>query len=126
MGSRQERINEGIQRVLSEAVGSLEDDRIGFVTITRVQVSGDQAHARVGFTVLGDEDERDRTAAALDSAAPALQAAVANGVRMRRTPQLTFVYDGSTDHAMRISELLAAEASPPEARTDVTDDESDT
>jgi ribosome-binding factor A len=101
------RVNEAVREVLSARIaGGLKDPRIGFVTVTAVETSADLRHARVFVSVLGGEDERSDTLAGLRSAHGILQGAVAEELRMKRTPTLDFFYDDSIDRGMRITELL--------------------
>lgn len=106
MSDRLLRINEAMREVLGEAVAQLNDPRLGFVTITSVRIARDLRAAKVYFSVLGDQAARDRTAQALRSSHGVLRRAVGNSVQMRHTPQLEFVYDHSTDIALRIEGLL--------------------
>ena len=104
---RMRRVNEAVREVLSARLaGGLKDPRIGFVTVTAVETSPDLRHARVFVSVLGGEEERQETLSGLASAHGILQGAVADELRMRRTPTLDFVYDHSIDRGMRITELL--------------------
>ena len=106
-GDRMRRVNEAVREVLSDAVGQdLKDPRIGFVTVTDVKTSPDLRHARVYVTVLGGQEERDAALAGLQSAHGVLQRRVNAELRMKRTPALEFVYDETTDRAMRMEELL--------------------
>jgi ribosome-binding factor A len=110
MTERMRRINEVMRKVLGGAIlRDLEDPRIGFVTVTAVDTSPDLRSARVYVSVLGDEDERDATLAALRSSHGILQAAVAREIRMKRTPTLTFHYDEGPERAARLSRLLEEE-----------------
>jgi ribosome-binding factor A len=101
------RVDEAIREVLSDGLGrDLKDPRIGFVTVTDVKTTPDLRHARVYVTVLGGQEERDATLAGLQSAHGLLQRRVNAELRMKRTPTLEFVYDDTTDRAMRVEELL--------------------
>ena len=101
------RVDEAVREVLSDAVFSdLKDPRIGFVTVTDVKTSPDLRRARVYVTVLGTNDEKTETMAGLQSAHGILQRRVGAELRMKRTPTLEFVYDETTDRAMRVEELL--------------------
>jgi ribosome-binding factor A len=106
MPERMRRVNEAVREVLSEAVGGLQDPRIGFVTVTRVETSSDLRHARVFVSVLGSERKRERTLEGLASAHGVLQARIAGELRMKRTPQLTFEYDPSVDYGVKMSKLI--------------------
>ena len=70
--------------------------------MTAVETSPDLRHARVYVSVLGNEDERERTLAGLEAAHGLLQQAIARELRMKRTPTLSFSYDDSIDRGMRI------------------------
>lgn len=111
MGSdRMRRVDEAIREVIGEAVAAdLKDPRVGFVTVTDVRTSADLRHARVYVSVLGDESERQASLDGLRSAHGFLQARVSSELRLRRTPELIFNYDDTTDKAMRVGELLDAE-----------------
>ncbi len=108
---RMRRVDEAVRQVLSDAVAQdLQDPRIGFVTMTNVKTSPDLRHARVYVSVLGDDAQRAATIAGLQSAHGALQRRLARELRMKRTPTLEFLYDDTTDRAMRLEEILHREA----------------
>jgi ribosome-binding factor A len=106
MTERMRRVNEAIREALAEAVVELKDPRIGFVTITAVKTSTDLRQARVYVSVLGNERKREKTIAGLQSAHGVLQAKLADELRMKRTPQLTFEYDPTVEQGMRMSQLI--------------------
>jgi len=104
---RMRRVDEAVRQVLTDAVAQdLQDPRIGFVTMTSVKTTPDLRHARVYVSVLGDEAQRAATLAGLSSAHGTLQRRLARELRMKRTPTLEFLYDDTTDRAMRVEELL--------------------
>jgi ribosome-binding factor A len=100
------RVNESLRQVLSEAVVSLKDPRIGFVTVTGVETSPDLRHARVFVSVLGSERKRDATLAGLSAAHGVLQSRVSSELRLKRTPQLSFEYDPTVERGVRVSQLI--------------------
>jgi ribosome-binding factor A len=105
--SRMRRVNEVIRQVLGDVIATdLKDPRIGFVTVTDVDTSPDLRTARVYVSVLGDEADREKALAGLQSAHGFLQGRIAAELRMKRTPTLTFHYDESVDRGVRISRLL--------------------
>jgi ribosome-binding factor A len=106
MPERMRRVNESIREVLSEAIGSLQDPRIGFVTVTGVKTSPDLRHARVFVSVLGSERKREQTLAGLTSAHGVLQARIADELRLKRTPTLAFEYDPSVERGIRMTQLI--------------------
>ncbi|HEY7121226.1 MAG TPA: 30S ribosome-binding factor RbfA [Solirubrobacterales bacterium] len=105
--ARMRRVNEAIREVLGDAITTeLKDPRIGFVTVTEVDTSPDLRSARVYVSVLGSPEERESSLAGLRSSHGVLQAKIASGMRLKRTPTLTFEYDESVDRGDRISRLL--------------------
>lgn len=117
MGHRLLRINERIRESVSAAiVERVKDPRVGFVTVTGVETSPDLRHARVYVSVLGTETERETTLEALRQARGLLQASITTGLRMKRTPQIEFVYDPTPLQAQRIESLIRQEAAALEAR----------
>jgi ribosome-binding factor A len=104
---RMRRVDEAIRQVIGGVVaGELKDPRVGFVTVTDVRTSADLSHARVYVSVLGDEPAREATLAGLRSAHGYMQRRVASELRLKRTPTLDFIYDDTTDRAMRLEALL--------------------
>jgi ribosome-binding factor A len=101
------RVDVAVRAVLSEAIASdLHDPRVGFVTVTGVKTSPDLRHARVYVSVLGDAEARTASLEGLSSAHGFLQGVIATQLSLKHTPTLTFEYDPSVDHGMRITELL--------------------
>src|ERR1700756_3432666 len=106
-GGRMRRVDEAMRAVLSDAIAKdLHDPRVGFITVTGVKTSPDLRHARVFVSVLGDDAERQASLDGLQAAHGFLQARVAQSLRLKHTPALTFEYDPSVDRGMRITELL--------------------
>ena len=104
---RMRRVDEAIRQVIGEAAaGELKDPRVGFVTVTDVRTSADLSQARVYVSVLGDEPLREATLEGLRSAHGYLQRRLASQLRLKRTPTLAFVYDDTTDKALRIDALI--------------------
>jgi ribosome-binding factor A len=109
-GDRMRRVNEAVREVLSDAVtGGLKDPRIGFVTVTDVKTSPDLRHARVYVSVLGTPAEQAASIEGLDSAHGYLQARLAEQVRMKRTPTLSFELDDTAERADRIERLMGGD-----------------
>ena len=84
----------------------VHDPGIGFVTLTRVQVSPDLQIARVMFTTLGDQKAQIASARALERAAPFLRRQLGTRLRLRRSPELRFIYDDSVAGQDRIERIL--------------------
>jgi ribosome-binding factor A len=106
MSDRMRRVNESVRAVVAEAVGELKDPRIGLVTVTGVSVSSDLQEGTVYVSVLGNERKRKATLARLESARAVVQARLARELRMKRTPHLTFEYDPSVEHGVRMTKLI--------------------
>ncbi|MEX2107328.1 MAG: 30S ribosome-binding factor RbfA [Solirubrobacterales bacterium] len=107
---RMRRINEVLREVVGSAITTdLSDPRIGFVTVTSVETSPDLRSAKVHVSVLGDEEAREASLAALRSSHGVIQSKIAAETRMKRTPSLTFHYDATVEQGMRISRLLDEE-----------------
>lgn len=106
-GTRPERVGEEIRQEISLALArEVHDPGIGFVTITRVKMSPDLQQARLYYTIIGDENVRRETAKGLERAKPFLRRHVANSVRLRRVPELTFEFDRSVEHQDRVEQLI--------------------
>jgi ribosome-binding factor A len=123
-GSRPERVADQIRSELGELLArEVRDPGIGFVTITRVQVTGDLQTARVFYTTLGDDRARATTRRALERAAPFLRRQIAQRLRLKRSAELTFTYDESIAGQDRIEQLLN-EIHAPAVPHDDPEDES--
>ena len=107
-GHRPDRVGEQIRDVLSEVLsrGEVHDPGVGFITLTRVQVTSDLQIARVFYTSLGDPKARTETARALDRATPFFRRQVAGRLRLRRAPELEFRFDESIENQDRIEQIL--------------------
>ena len=95
-----------IREVLSDAVPSLKDPRIGFVTVTGVRVTKDLAEAKVYVSVLGDEREQEKSLERLRAAHGVLQGAVARALGHRKTPILAFEYDPAIERGIRLTKMI--------------------
>ena len=107
-GHRPDRVGEQIRDVISEILtrGDVRDPGIGFITLTRVQVTSDLQMARVFYTSLGDPQARKETARALDRATPFFRRQVAGRLRLRRAPEFEFRFDETIEHQDRIERIL--------------------
>ena len=104
---RPERVGEVIRQVVGALLASeVRDPRIGFVTVTGVEVSPDLSHAKVRVSVMGSDEERERTLAGLASAAGYLRSQLSRTLSARLTPEMVFTLDRGRDHAERIDRVL--------------------
>jgi ribosome-binding factor A len=114
-GGRNRRVNEAIRQVLSDAIPTLKDPRIGYVNVTGVEATKDFAQATVYVSVYGSESEQQRTLEGLEAARGVLQAQVGRELQLRRTPGLSFEYDPAVERGVRLgkrNDELAPEGPP--------------
>jgi ribosome-binding factor A len=135
-GHRPDRVGDQIREIVSEmlARGAVHDPGIGFITLTRVQVSPDLQQARVFYTSLGDAKARIETEKALKRATPFFRRQLGDRMRLRRVPEVQFRFDESVGHQDRIEQILRdlhqeeeqrAAQSPPQDQAFDTDHEHD-
>ena len=113
MSRRTARLGEEIREEVARMIGSeLKDPRIGFVTVTRVDVAPDLRNARIHVGVLGDAAQREKTLAGLRQASGFVRRAVGQRLRLRHAPELTFHYDEGLNAAERVARLLDEAQTP--------------
>ena len=104
---RSRRIAEQVQRELSDIIRlGLKDPRVGMITLTDVEMTPDNAHARVYFTLLGDPSRIEEAQAGLQHAAGYLRTELAHRLKIRTVPQLRFEYDASVERGIRLYKLI--------------------
>ena len=105
---RTRRIAEQIQRELAELIRlELKDPRVsGLITITEVEVSPDQSHAKVFFTLLGDARQIEQSTVGLKRAAGFLRTQLGSRMKLRSVPQLDFRYDASVERGVKLTRLI--------------------
>ncbi len=104
---RSQKVADRIKVVVAQLLETkIKDPRLGFVTVTDARVTGDLQNASIFYTVLGGEDERSATAAALESAKGVIRSAVGKDLGTRITPSLEFILDGLPDSARAMDSLL--------------------
>ena len=116
--NRISRINEEIQRELSEQFRRLKDPRVsqtGMVSITRVDTTGDLRYARIYVSAL-DKSQEKEVLKGLKSAAGFLRRELGRSLQLRYTPELQFVADDSIQHGAHILEVLRQVEQQDEAR----------
>jgi ribosome-binding factor A len=123
-GSRPDRVADQIRAEVTTLIArELHDPGVGFVTVTRVQVSPDLQHARVFYTSLGDEAARKNTARALERASGFMRRRIGQHLRLRRAPEVHFEFDESIGHQDRVEQLLSeiaderSKVAPPDPDT---------
>jgi ribosome-binding factor A len=108
MSRRQEKVNDLLREVLSEIVQrEIKDPRLGFLSLTAVEVAPDLSSAKVFVSVMGDDAQQKDSIAVLQRAKGFLRTELARRVRsMRHVPELIFKLDTSIQHGARVFELL--------------------
>lgn len=105
--SRHERVEEAIRKEVSMIIhDELKDPRIGFITVTRVELTKDLRSAKIFYSVLGKEEEHRKTRLALDSALGYIRKLVAQRINLRIATELMFKEDHSTEYSVRIEKVL--------------------
>ena len=105
--NKNKRINGEVQKVISEAIRYSKDPRISPMTsVMDVEVAPDLKTCKVWVTVMGDDEDRLRTAEGLKSAAGYIRSTLAKELNMRYTPELRFIMDDSIEYAINMSKMI--------------------
>ena len=104
---RKERLEEAIKRVVADSLmKDIKDPRIGFVTVTRVELSNDKSIANVYVSVLGDDKAKRNSMAGLDSAKGYVKYKVGKNIKIRNVPAVRFFLDRSIEYGTDMVNLL--------------------
>ena len=115
---RAQRVAETIHKEISNLlIRGLKDPRIGFVTITSVDITADLRQAKVYYTLMGSQDDRGQTQSGLDSSSSYVRQQLGKVLRLRHVPEISFLYDESVDYGRHIEKLLS------EVKSDLQDDD---
>ena len=107
MTMRSNRVAEQMKKELGEIIGQkLKDPRIGFVTVTDVDVTGDLQQATVFISVLGSDYKKEETLKGLSKAKGFIRSEIGQRIRLRKTPEIEFAFDDSVEYGNRIESLL--------------------
>lgn len=107
--ARARKIADRIKVIVAEMLEHrIKDERLGFVTVTDVRVTGDLQQASIFYTVFGDDAERAATAEALEANRGRIRSAVGKGLGIRLTPSIAFLADAIPEGAAHLDELLVA------------------
>lgn len=105
--ARKEKVQDAIQKEICEILqNEIKDPRVGFVTITGVEMSDDLRYAKVFFSVLGKEEDKKKTRDALDSAKGFIRTLVAERIQLRFAPEIVFKEDQSSEYSSHIQKVL--------------------
>lgn len=101
------RVAHALQREISDILrNDIKDPRVGFVSITDVEVSPDMRQAKVYFSVMGDADDKRRAKEGLQSGSGFIRTEVARRIRLRHAPEITFHLDESIERGVRVIDLM--------------------
>lgn len=107
MSTRQRKVGELLRSEVSDILRmKMKDPRLGFVTVTDVEVSADMQHARVFVSILGSDEERAVSLSVLKHAESFVRQSLARRLTMKTLPEIEFRLDTSADRGVRILELL--------------------
>jgi len=105
------RIDHELQRELAKLISTqLKDPRLGFVTVTRVEITNDLQTAKVFVSIIGDRHVAKQSMEALEHAKGFLRGELGHAVSLRHTPSISFVEDRTTERAIALSKVLAQTA----------------
>jgi ribosome-binding factor A len=108
---RMGRIDSELQRELARLISTeLKDPRLGFVTVTRVEITNDLQTAKVFVSIIGDRHVARQSMEALDHAKGFLRGELGHAVALRHTPSISFVEDRTTERAIALGKVLAQTA----------------
>lgn len=104
---RKDRVGDLLKREIAEIIQSeLKDPGLGFVTVTGAKLSADLKQARIFYSVLGDEDSKQKTASALKRASGFIQNEIGRRLKLKYTPEILFQFDESIEYGAYIEELI--------------------
>ncbi|ABO50474.1 ribosome-binding factor A [Desulforamulus reducens MI-1] len=107
MSHRPERVAEAIKKEVADLIrNDIKDPRIGFVTITGVEVTRDLSFAKIFISVMGSDAHRQETLSILQKSAGYMRSEIGRRIKLRHAPELIFKLDTSLDHGTRIAEIL--------------------
>ena len=104
---RQEKVAEALREEVSIIIhDELKDPRLGFVTVTRAEITADLRQAKIFFSVLGQDQDYKKTKKALDSALGFIRRLIGQRIKLRFVPEIIFREDRSSEYSIRIQEVL--------------------
>ena len=103
------RINDDIQRVMSNLLREIKDPRVnqGMISVTRVETTGDLRYSKIWLSVMGMQNEKDFKKG-IKSASGWLRRELGNSLKLRNTPELSFEIDHSIEYGAHINELISS------------------
>ncbi|MEI3610884.1 30S ribosome-binding factor RbfA [Pseudogracilibacillus sp. SO30301A] len=104
---RTNRVAEQMKKEVGDILNrQIKDPRVGFVTVTDVELTNDLQHATVFISVLGNEDEKQATLVGLSKASGFIRSELGKRIRLRKTPEVAFQFDEAHEYGNRIDSIL--------------------
>lgn len=104
---RAKQVGEQMKKELSDIISrKIKDPRVGFVTVTDVEVTGDLQQAKVFISVLGDDKQKEESLIGLTKAKGFIRSEIGRRIRLRKTPEILFEFDESIDYGNHIETLI--------------------
>ncbi|MTW84939.1 30S ribosome-binding factor RbfA [Virgibacillus dakarensis] len=104
---RANRVAEQMKKEFGDILGrKIKDPRVGFVTVTDVEVTGDLQQAKIFISVLGDDQQKHDTLVGLAKAKGFIRSELGQRIRLRKTPELSFEFDEALEQGNRIETIL--------------------
>ncbi|MBO4401292.1 MAG: 30S ribosome-binding factor RbfA [Selenomonadaceae bacterium] len=104
---RVEKLQELIKQEMSKMLlREIKDPRIGFVTVTDVEVTGDLREAKIYVSIMGGEEQIQSSLEGLKSALGFIRREIGRRIRLRFTPEISFALDNSLDYGEHIQKIL--------------------
>ena len=101
------RVQEALRQEISKIVqGEMKDPRIGFITITQVDLTKDLRYARIYFSILGEDKDKKLALRGLNNAKGYIKGLVADRIKLRYMPEIAFAIDESLEHTKHIYDIL--------------------
>lgn len=107
MAIRHQRVAEQMKKEVADIIRTdVKDGRVGFTTITRVEVTNDLQHAKVYVSVFGSKEEKQATLTTLQKAVGFIRGEASRRLRMRVTPEMSFILDESGEYSAHIESVI--------------------
>ncbi len=107
MSQRSSQVAEELRKIISMIIlGDLNDPRMGFVTITRIELTDDLRFARVFYSVLGDEEQKAATQEAIDENLSFIRRLAVERINMKFAMDIKFELDQSIEHSFKIDSII--------------------
>lgn len=107
MGRRSEKVQVELRREISRILQEdLKDPRIGFITVTRIDLTGDLRHAKVYFSILGDEAKQESSVEGIESAKGYIRKLIGDRLKLKYVPELSFKLDKSEEYSIELEKTF--------------------